>query len=363
MIVDAHLDIAYNAALGRDPTRPAREQIELPFGIASVGLPDLRAGGVGLICATIFAQPVTEHAPWGYRDAEGAHQQALGQLDWYRKQVQAGLMRMVKSRDDLPSISDTIASPASDAGTAGVSGVGASPTSSERGRGAPATTAQPFIILMEGADPIRALDDVTMFYNAGVRIVGLAWKRTRYAGGTSQPGPLTLDGREVVRELDRLGIIHDASHLAEESFWNLLDLTSGPVIASHSNCRAIVPGDRHLSDEMIRALASRGGVIGINFFDKFLIPPEEYGKRRATLKDVVRHIQHMCDLVGDADHVGIGTDMDGGLGKEQIPTEIRSSAHLACLADALAEAKFTDEDIKSIMGDAWLRLFIRGLPL
>jgi membrane dipeptidase len=118
--------------------------------------------------------------------------------------------------------------------------------------------------------------------------------------------------------MDRHGMIHDLSHLAEESFWQLLDTTGGPVMASHSNCRAIVPTDRQLSDEMIRAVARRGGAIGINFFDKFLVPPAEHGKRRATLGDVVTHVKHMCDLIGDARHVGLGTDMDGGLGREQI---------------------------------------------
>lgn len=327
-IFDAHLDIAYNAALGRDPTRPAREQIELPFGIATVGLPDLRVGSVGLICATIFAQPRTEHTPDGYQDAEGAHQQAMSQLRWYERQTDGGLMRPIRCGTDL----------------------------------SPSVDPLPFILLLEGADPIRSVDDVKLLFDAGVRIVGLAWKRTRYAGGTSQPGPLTSDGRKLVAELDRFSIIHDASHLAEESFWNLLDVTNGAVLASHSNCRAIVPGDRHLTDEMIRAIAKRGGVIGINFFDKFLLPPEVYGKRRATLKDVVRHIQHICDLVGDANHVGLGTDMDGGLGREQIPVEITTSADLHRIGDALSSAGFGTEDASAILGANWLSFSQRSLP-
>jgi membrane dipeptidase len=215
---------------------------------------------------------------------------------------------------------------------------------------------------MEGADPIRSPADVETFFNGGVRIVGLAWKRTRYAGGTGNPGPLTPDGHALVRELDRFGIIHDASHLAEESCWNLLDVTGGSVIASHSNCRAIVPGDRHLSDDMIRAIAQRGGVIGINFFDKFLLPPDEYGKRRASLNDVVRHIQHICDLVGDAKHVGLGTDMDGGLGREQIPMEIETSADLPRVCDALAAGGFSDDEVRAIAGENWLSFFVRALP-
>src|ERR1019366_6446786 len=123
----------------------------------------------------------------------------------------------------------------------------------------------------------------------------------------------------------------------------------GPAIASHSNCRARVPTDRQLSDEMIKAIVQRGGVIGINFFDKFLLPPDEYGKRRATLADVVWHTRHICDLAGDCAHVGLGTDMDGGLGREQIPREIATSADLPKVADALADGGFAAADVTAIM--------------
>jgi membrane dipeptidase len=195
-----------------------------------------------------------------------------------------------------------------------------------------------------------------------LRVVGLAWRRTRLAGGTGAPGPLTDEGLRLVRELDTFNVIHDTSHLAEESFWQLLDVSGGPVIASHSNCRRIVPTDRQLSDDMIRAVAARGGVIGINFFDKFLLPPGEYGTRRAKLADVTRHVQHVCDLVGNTTCVGIGTDMDGGLGREQIPVEIATSADLPRVADALSAAGFGDDDVRRIMGTNWLHFFGRALP-
>lgn len=337
-IVDAHLDLAYNAAWGRDPRRPAREQIELPFGIATVGLPDLRAGGVKLVCATIFAQPADKDVPGGYRDAGGAHAQALSQLAWYGQQVRDGLMELVTGASQLQPLQ-----------------------SSRDGVQTPAT-ALPAVLLMEGADPIRTPAEIDYFFNAGVRIVGLAWKQTRYAGGTGAPGPLTREGVELVRELDRFGIIHDASHLAEESFWQLMKLTSGPVIASHSNCRAIVPGDRHITDDMIREIARRGGIVGINFYHKFLLPPDQLGKRRATLQDVARHMDHVCQITGSADHVGIGTDMDGGLGREQIPVEIETSADLPKLAGALGASGFSDSQTAAIMGGNWLRYFGEKLP-
>lgn len=328
MIVDAHLDLAYNALKGRDVLRPARHQPPDDGGIPTVGLPDLRSGGVGLICATVYCEPQTGDQP-GYTTAAQANAMAWAQLRWYRRRFDAGDLSPVVSAADLPDN-----------------------TSVDTPRA---------ILLMEGADPIQCPEELPAWFQAGVRMIGLAWRQTRYAGGTGAPGPLTAEGIRLVPAMDDLGIIHDASHLAEESFWQLLDLSGGPVCATHSNCRAIVPGDRQLSDQMIRQIARRGGVIGMNFYDRFLIPPDE-APRRAALADVIGHIRHICDLVGDARNVGIGTDMDGGLGREQIPQEITTSADLPRIADALNQAGFPDEDINNILAGNWLRFFAENLP-
>jgi membrane dipeptidase len=325
-IVDAHLDLAYNAVRGRPVHLSAREQTADEEGIPTVGLPDLARGHVNLICATIFCEPALGGKP-GYSTPDEAHLAARRQLDWYREQESRGTLRFIRKSSDLKNSGGTRA-----------------------------------ILLLEGADPIRNRDDLQELWNSGLRIVGLAWKRTRFAGGTGNPGPLTAEGIELIRWLDELGILHDLSHLAEESFWQLLELSDRPVIASHSNCRAIVPTDRQLSDEMIRAIAKRGGVIGINFFDKFLLRPEEYGKRRATLADVVVHVRHICDLLGNTKHVGLGTDMDGGLGRNEIPAELETSADLPRLADGLAAAGFADSDVSAIMGLNWTRFFSEQLP-
>ena len=340
MIVDAHLDLAYNAVRGRAVERPAAEQAPDAEGIPTVGLPDLRAGGVGLVCATVFCMPSLNGQP-GYRDADEAHAAAAAQLDWYRQQQAAGRMRFVRTAGDLPAESAT------DPGDRDDSAAGAP---------------QCAVLLLEGADPLRTPDDLPAWLDAGLRVVGLAWKRTRFAGGTGAPGPLTAEGVELVRHLDRFGVIHDASHLAEESFWQLLDRSAGRVIASHSNCRALVPTDRQLSDEMIRAIVGRDGVIGINFFDKFLVPPGEYGRRRATLADVVRHVDHVCEIAGDARHVALGTDMDGGLGRNEIPEEIATSADLPKVAEALAQAGYDEDAVAGILGRNWLEFFRRALP-
>jgi membrane dipeptidase len=330
VVADAHLDLAYNALLGRDVFRPAVEQDPAGREIPTVGLPDLRAANVGLICATIFAMPALADQP-GYRNADEAYTVGKAQLAWYGEQASARHFRFVRWRQDVPNT--------------GQSGV-----------------PMPLILLLEGADPLRTPDDLPVWFEAGLRIVGLAWKQTRFAGGTDAPGPLTAKGLELIPHLDRFGIIHDLSHLDDQSFWQLLDRTNGPVMASHSNCRAFVPTNRQLSDEMIRAIVKRDGVIGINFYDRFLLPPDEYGKRRANLGDVVRHIDHVCQLAGTANHVAIGTDMDGGLGRNEIPEEIETSADLPKLGEALKGAGCDEHAVVGIMGENWMRFFRRTLP-
>ncbi len=337
-IIDAHLDLAYNALRGRDVARPAAEQAPDQEGIPTVGLPDLRAGGVGLICATIFCSPASPTAPDGYSSPDEARAAGVAQRDWYLHREEAGLFQFVRSGGGLPDGLPDLPGSADDVGP------------------------QHAIMLLEGADPLRTPEDVAEWVDAGMRIVGLAWRRTRYAGGTGAPGPLTDEGVALVHELDRYGVIHDLSHLAEESFWQLLDTSNGPVMASHSNCRAIVPTDRQLSDEMIKAIVARDGVIGINFFDKFLLAPDEYGTRRATLADVARHARHICELAGNASHVAIGTDMDGGLGRDEIPIEIHTSADLPRIAAALEAAGFTSRESRCILGGNWADFFRRSLP-
>jgi membrane dipeptidase len=328
-IIDAHLDLSCNALDGREVFKPAAEQVADEMGIPTVGLPDLARGDVALICATVFCTP---GGPKGYKTPAEAHQAGLKHLHWYQQAADKGIFRFVRSPGDLDLPPAT------------------------------ATPAQEIILLLEGADPLRSADDLAVWFDAGLRIIGLAWRETRYAGGTGFPGPLKPAAIPIIEGMDQLGLIHDLSHLAEESFWQLLKIACGPVMASHSNCRSIVPTDRQLSDDMIRAIIQRGGVIGINFFDKFLLPPDQYGKRRATLADVVAHIRHICDLAGNCNHVGIGTDMDGGLGRNEIPVEIETSADLFKLAGSLEKAGFGQSDIEAIMHGNWSRFFHSNLP-
>jgi membrane dipeptidase len=349
-IIDAHLDLAYNAVRGRDLMLPARQQTPDDAGTPAVGLPDL--AGAAMICATIFCEPASARGPeHGYRGPDEANAMGLAQLQWYLEQKQAGRMKIVTAAADVPQPASGHESEISDLKSQ-ISNLKSQISSPPL----------PAILLLEGADALRGEDDVAAWFAAGLRIVGLAWHRTRLAGGTGEPGPLTSEGVDLVRILDRFGIIHDISHLAEESFWQLIEIGAGPVMASHSNCRSLVPGDRQLSDEMIRAIAARGGVIGINFYDKFLLPPEQRSQRRACLADAVKHARHTCDVIGDANHVGLGTDIDGGFGSENLPAQIATWGDLPAMADALRAGGFSDANVAATMGGNWAEFFRRSLP-
>ncbi len=331
-LVDAHLDLAWLAALGRDLTAAAADLPIDAMGAATISLPDLRQARCAMVGATLFAQPTSTLGP-GYTDAQGAHDQAIAQLGVYREWREKGMVSVIRTKADVPLE-------------------------------APSDPGSPLrlLLLMEGADPIRSPDDVARFVEAGVRAVRLAWKRTRYSGGTSAPGPLTQEGVELLPHLDAAGLIHDLSHLSEEGFWGLLERAAGPVMASHSNCRVLVPTDRQLSDDMIRAIARRAGMIGINLYDRFLLPPDQHKTRRATLADVVDHIDHICQLLGTARHVGLGTDMDGGLGREDLPSEIAGPGDLRKLGYALRARGYGRDDVAGILGRNWQRFFAASLP-
>jgi membrane dipeptidase len=345
IIVDAHQDIAWNKiALHRDffesaMDKRAREGASPAHGEGSalVGFPELLAGNVRVIFATIYvAQARPDRTAWGktYTNPEQARDQAMEQIAYYAMLARDPRVSLITTRADLERVLE----------------------SKEPQVG--------LVILMEGADPIVAPEQTPEWFDAGVRIVGPAWSQTRYSGGTRAPGPLTELGRALMPQLERAGIILDASHMAEQSFFDALDLFGGAVIASHSNCRALVNTDRQLSDEMIRAILARDGVIGSVLYNRFLKEGWDKSARKedVTLADVARHIQRICELAGDARHIGIGTDFDGGFGMESAPREIDTVADLQRLDDALAAASFGDEDIANILGGNWVRLLQRALP-
>jgi membrane dipeptidase len=307
-------------------------------------LPDALAAGVAVVFGTIFVMPaggekLPEHLV--YRTAEEAYALGQEQLAVYRRLAGHPQVSIVGTRGDLSGVLSSW-----DTGTPRLG----------------------IVLLIEGADSIREPGEVAAWQAEGVRLVGPAWRATRYCGGTGAPGPLTAEGRALMREMSRAGLALDMSHMADASFWEALDLFDGPVIASHSNCRALLPGphaDRHLSDTMIKALIERDAVIGVVLFNGFLDSTWTRGQDRAEvgLDVVVRHVDHICQLAGDARHVAIGSDFDGGFGREGIPREFDSIADLPLLADALRGAGFAEQDVAAVMGGNWLRKLKTILPM
>lgn len=221
------------------------------------------------------------------------------------------------------------------------------------------------ILLMEGADPIREPAEAGMWFERGLRMVGLSWLTgSSYAGGDASPGPLTDEGRELLEVMTELGMILDVSHLAEEALVEAVDRYEGWVVASHANPRARVPGRRQLSDAMIRRLAELGGVVGIVLYNAFLRPGWSKGdpKDAVAVADVAAAIDHVCQVVGDAAHVGLGSDFDGGFGAESAPAGIDTVADLGRVAPALGEMGYGEEEFTAVMGGNWLRLLREALP-
>nr|HID14202.1 peptidase [Anaerolineae bacterium] len=349
-IVDAHEDIAWNAlVLGRDvrrsalETRRLEENTDIPQrnGLCMVGLPEWLAGGVAIVCGSIFVAPASRGFPEAhiYTTAEEAHTLAQAQLDFYHRLAdECEQIALIGTRADLNGVLDGWENGSPKVG---------------------------IIPLMEGADPIREPAEAEQWFERGVRLVSLSWKAgSCYAGGDAVPGPLTDAGRELLAVMADLGLILDVSHLAEEAFFEAVDRFEGRIVATHANPRARVPGSRQLSDEMIRRLVERDGVIGLVPYNRFLRPGWSKGdpKEAVTVADVAAVVDHVCQVVGDAVHAGLGSDFDGGFGAESAPAELDTVADLARIGPALAELGYGEEDIAAVLGNNWLRVLRAALP-
>jgi membrane dipeptidase len=201
-----------------------------------------------------------------------------------------------------------------------------------------------------------------MWYERGLRIIGLAWDDTRYsAGAWGDGGGLTKAGRELLEVMASFGFILDLTHMSEKASLEALDHFQGTIIATHSNARALVPTERQLSDTQIRRIAERDGVIGTVLANSFLNAEFKRGgpKEAVTLEHVVAHIDHVCQVIGDASHVGLGTDFDGGFGVESVPAEIKNLSDLPLIGKALLEKGYSQEDVDGFMGQNWLNLLRR----
>ena len=357
LVVDAHEDIAWNMLnYGRDYTRSAYETRELegmgiPYetyaGLCTLGLPEWLQGRVGVICATVFVMPA-RHAIASdivtYSNPDEAHEWGMRQMAAYDALVEAsgGSVQLINTVGDLDAVARTWADEAD-------------PDSRRVG----------LIRSMEGAEPIREPAECGLWFERGLRIVGPSWRRTRYGGGTYEPGPLTDLGRALLDEMAAASLMLDLSHTSDQTFYDAIDHFDGVALVSHSNPRSFCPGgERCPTDEMIRLLAERSGVIGTALYNAYLKPDWQHGDgRTVTLQDAVDVIDHVCQLLGDAEHAGIGSDFDGSLGwQNNIPREMDTVADLLLLADGLRARGYAEADVKAIMGGNWLRLFREGLP-
>jgi membrane dipeptidase len=354
LIVDAHLDLSMNALeWNRDLTLPvaainAREAglTDKPDrGLATVSLPELRRGNVGLVVATQIARYVAPGNPLpGWHSPAQAWAQTQGQLAWYQAMETAGEMVQINSRATLEQ---HLALWADDTTPADHKPIG-------------------YILSLEGADSLVILDNLEQAYASGLRAVGPAhYGPGRYAQGTDATGGLGPQGRALLKEMERLNIILDATHLCDDSFWEALDHFNGPVWASHNNCRALVNHNRQYSDDQIRILAARGAVIGAALDAWMMVPGWVRGQSspqamHCNLEVVVDHIDHICQLTGSAQHVGIGTDLDGAFGREQCPYDLETIADLQKLPALLDKRGYSTLDIESMMHGNWLR-FLRNV--
>jgi membrane dipeptidase len=362
--VDAHEDLAWNMlTFGRDYTRPvaatraAERGTEIPThnGDTLIGWPEWVRGRVGVVCATLFAAPERhKEGPWDiltYADPQQANRLYRQELEgyWRLAEEQPAKFRLIRRLSDLQQVEAAWQ---------------AFPESEPLG----AAPAVGLVILMEGADGVLDPTELPEWYEAGVRILGPAWSGTRYAGGTSEPGRFTREGLALLEAMAEVGMALDFSHLSEEAAQEGLDRFPGVVLASHSNARALVreaqAPERHLSDEVIRGIIERQGVIGVVLYNRFLLGDwtRERGRQAVTLDRVVAQIDYICQLAGSADHVGIGTDFDGGLGLQDIPEGLDSIADLGLIGEALRSRGYQQGEVETVLGGNWLRLLRRILP-
>jgi len=349
LIADAHLDLSMNALEWnrdlrwtvseiRDSERGMTDRPDRGRGTVSFG--EMRRGNVALCAATLIARFVARDSDIpGWHSQEQAWAQTQGQLAWYRAMEDAGELVQIAS-------------------------AGALDRHLERWQQAPGSGPVGYVLSLEGADSLVTLHHLERQYAHGLRAVGPAhYGPGVYAQGTNASGGLGERGRALLREMERLGVILDASHLCEESFWESLDLFRGPVWASHNNCRALVPHNRQLSDDQLRALIERGAVIGTAFDAWMLVPDWDRGAstpegRGVSLSLVADHIDYVCQVAGDSRHAAIGSDLDGAFGTEQGPADVDTIADLQKLPPLLAARGYSAEDVENVCSGNLIR-FLR----
>jgi membrane dipeptidase len=352
LIVDGHLDLSMNAlewnrdfTLDIDAIRQREKGLtdKPDRGKGTVSFSEMRKGKVGLCFATQIARYVKPGSKLpGWNSPAQAWAMTQGQLAWYRCMEEAGEMFQITGRDSLEKHLSNL--------------------EKEKEK-----TPVGYILSLEGADSIVNLSYLEKAYRYGLRAIGPAhYGPGTYAGGTDTTGGLPAAGKELLKEMDRLGMILDISHLNDDCFFEALNIYKGPVWASHNNCRVFVPHNRQLSDDQIRELIRRDAVIGIALDAWMMVPGWKRGESTpentvVSLKHAIRNMQHICELAGNSNHAAIGSDLDGAFGKEQSPVEINTIADLQKITGLLQSEGFKQPDIENIMHGNWIRALRKNL--
>ncbi len=345
LLIDAHLDLAMNALewnRNLELTVPEIRQIEAGMtqkgrGCGTTTLPAMRRGEVGISVVTVISRTARPNSPSsGAATQEISYAKAQGQLAYYRVLESQGKVRLITDTAGLD---------------AHIKAWEADPAAAPLG----------FILSMEGADPIVVPEQTASWWQDGLRVVSLShYGVSAYAHGTGTEGGLTPAGRDLLKELETAGIILDLTHLADQAFWEAIDTFGGRVLASHNNCRALVPDGRQFTDDQVQAIIERDGVIGAALDAWMLYPGWIKGETAPTvvgLDAVADHIDHVCQLAGSCRHAAIGSDLDGGYGTEQCPHDLDTIADLQEIAGLLEKKGYAQVDIAAILHGNWLRLF------
>ena len=357
LIFDAHLDLGWSAvSFNRDLTRSVEEIRRQEEGMTdepsrghnTLTFPELKNAGVAVCVTTLLARAGPEQTKklankrtdLDFATQSIAYSQAHGQLAYYRLMEQQGYLQQIRKASELETF--------------------------WKQRAGDANQPLGYILSMEGADPIVSPLQVEEWWEKGLRALGPAhYGRGQYAYGTGVDGPLSENGIELLREMQKLGMILDVTHLSDTSMAKALDIFSGRVLASHHNCRTLVPNDRQISDEQIKRLIQRDAVIGVALDAWMLYPGWVRGTTSPSvlsLASVADHIDHVCQLAGNTRHSAIGSDLDGGFGTEQTPRDLDTIADLQKLDGILKSRGYSNADIDAIFHGNWLRFFREALP-
>jgi membrane dipeptidase len=360
-IIDSHEDLAWNVqTFARDYRRSTTETRALEAdtltpqrnGNTLLGWPEYQRGQVALVFGTLFIAPrryqLGEWDQQCYPDFDQARRLYQAQVDVYHRwdQEYPDHFRLVTDRKSLQAVmAPWDAAPADLPGRTHPVGL---------------------VMLLEGAEGVGDPREMETWWQAGVRIAGPVWAGTRYCGGTREHGPVTREGFELLEIMAALGMTLDISHMDNQSALQALDAFPGWVIASHANARALIKdvrGERHLTDDALRRLIERDGVVGVVPFNPFLRADWRAGDPRSTVPFdmVAAQIDYICQMAGNARHVGIGTDFDGGFGWPEVPEGLETIADLQKLVPLLQMRGYPEADIAAILGGNWRRHLERAL--